>query len=209
MADLNACAEAKNGDIITPQGRICYAQNMTEGQEGDNDSKLRYACTLIFPPSANLTLLKKKMAEIALEKCDGDKEKAAAEVAKRFKEALELDKTLDADEYGDWIGFRTGGSTMRPSFVYANGKRVPDENRAEDVYSGRWGRVSVSPAWFVFKNKQGAVMNRGVTAYLQNVQLLDHDDPFGAAKPRAEDQFEAVVSEGATSSETTADSLFD
>ena len=209
MADLNACAEAKNGDIITAQGRICYAQNMTDGQEGQNDGKLRYACTLIFPPSSNLSLLKKKMAEIALEKCDGDKEKAAAAVAERFKEACFVDKGLDPEEYGDWVGFRTGGSTMRPSFVYANGKRVPDENRDEDVYSGRWARVSVSPAWYNYKNDKGHTMNKGVTAFLQNVQLLDHDDPFGAAKPRAEDQFEAVTDEKSASSETTADSLFD
>jgi hypothetical protein len=89
-------------------------------------------------------------------------------------------------------------SPTKPGFIYANGKEVPVDRFDEEIYSGRWGRVSVNPYW------SGHAANKGVFLGLQNVQLLRHDDPIGGAKPRAGDQFEAV--EGAGDS---PDDMFD
>lgn len=195
MADLNACAEAKNGDIITPKARMSYALNAVRGQENDNGEK-RYQLSLLFPPKSDLGLLKRKMYDVALEKCKGDSEKAKAEVRKRFLDPVE--KGQDPELFNGWILLRAS-SPSKPGFVYANGKTVPAEDLETEVYSGRWARVSLRPYWFDVKT------NKGVTIGLQNVQLLDHDDSIGG-RPRAEDQFEAV--EGADTG-SSADSVFD
>jgi len=196
MANLKACSEAPNGDIITPQGRMSYAFQAFKGQENDKGD-LRYTLSMLFPPDADLKALKLKMLAIAKEKT-GDDAKAKAEVKKRFLDPVE--KGNDAELFDGWTLLRVS-SPSKPGFIFANGKECPSDDYDQEVYSGRWARISVAPYWFdVGKNK-------GVTCGLQNVQLLSHDEPIGGAKPRAGDQFEAVAEEGGNVD--SADDLFD
>lgn len=201
MANLKACSEAPNGDIITPQGRMAYAYNAFKGQPNDAGD-LRYQLSVIFPPDADLKMLKKKMYDIALEKLK-DEKKAKAAVNQRFMDPVE--KNQDAELFDGWTLLRCS-SPSRPGFIFANGKECPSDDFDQEIYSGRWARISVNPFWFEAK-KNGAVINKGVTCGLQNVQLLQHDDPIGSSKPRAGDQFEAVSDDDGGSVDS-ADDIF-
>lgn len=76
--------------------------------------------------------------------------------------------------------FLTARSTTRPGIVDRNLNPVIDP---AEVYSGRWARVSLTT--FVYNNNG----NRGIGMGLQNVQLLEDDEPLGGGRSRPQDDF--------------------
>jgi len=197
MADLKKCAVAPNGDIITPEGRMSFADDCHKGKKNEK-GEMRYPLSMLFPPGSDLKLLKKKMFDVAMTKVSGDDAEKTAK-AKKYVEDKFLDpveKNAGA-EFEGWTLLRLTAA-KKPGFIFANGKDVSSDDYDTEIYSGRWARVSSDPFWFDVKT------NKGVAVGLQNVQLLRHDDPIGGAKPRASDQFEA--GEGAADS---PDDMFD
>ena len=186
--DMNTCHIAKSGNIITPKGRATYAQFLVNPQERTYEDSGKtakvYSLNLLLPPTADLKELKNKMGKIALEKCDGDKKRAASFVNKRFLDPNDLPQGGKAagEEFEGWVLIRAT-SSYKPSFVYPNGKSIPDEKLADELYSGRWLRATINPYWT--SNKK----NPGVCLGLQNIQLLDHDENLGGARAQAEDEF--------------------
>lgn len=201
--DMKKCQVFESGNIATPKGRLSYAQYLIEPQENQN-GKLKYNCNIVVPGDADLTALKNKMGKIALDKCDGDKNRAKNLVEKRFLDPNNLPgggKPM-GDEFDGFVLLR-GSSDYKPTFVYPNGQPIPDEEIANELYSGRWARVSFNPYW------SGNKQNPGVFLGLQNVQLLDHDDNIGMKRVRAEDEFTAVDDAGGAETSTSGDSDVD
>lgn len=191
--DLTTCRETASGNIITPKGRLSYAQYLTTPQE-NKQGNLKYSVNILIPKSADLKLLMNKMGAVALKHCDGDQERAKNFVKKRFLDPNDLPgggKPM-GEEFKDFVLVR-GTSDYKPQFVYPNGKRIPDEEINNELYSGRWASVSFNPYWS--DNQE----NKGVFLGLQNVQLLDHDENLGVKVPDAEDEFGAVEVDGADS----------
>lgn len=186
--DMTKCHIAKSGNIITPKGRLSYAQFLIEAQERtyeDSGKTVKvYSTNLLLPPDVDLSELKKAMGKIALEKCDGDKKRAANFVNKRFLDPNNLPQggKPAGEEFEGWTLIRAT-SSYKPKFAYPNGKEIPAEEVENELYSGRWARVTLNPYWT--NNKK----NPGVCLGLQNVQLLDHDENLGAAIASAEDEF--------------------
>ncbi len=210
--DMTKCQIAKSGNIITPKGRGSYVQFLLEPQERtyeDSGKKEKvYSLNLVLPKGSDLTELKKKMAKIALEKCDGDQKRAKAFVEKRFLDPNNLPQGGKpmGEEFEGWTLIRAT-SKYKPKFAYPNGKEIPAEEIANELYSGRWMRVTINPYWTANKK------NPGVCLGLQNVQLLDHAENLGANIPNAEDEFDAVdgtVSGGnaGAGSKETVDDMF-
>lgn len=187
--DMNICHVAKSGNIITPKGRASYAQFLIEPQERNYEDSGKtakvYSLNLLLPPTSDLTELKKKMGKIALEKCDGDKKRATSFVNKRFLDPNNLPQGGQpaGEEFEGWTLIRAT-SSYKPQFVYPNGKPIPDEKIADELYSGRWLRATINPYWT--SNKK----NPGVCLGLQNIQLLDHDENLGGARAAAADEFD-------------------
>lgn len=208
--DMNTCHVAKSGNIITPKGRLSYAQFLIEAQERtyeDSGKTVKvYSTNLLIPPGADLGELKKKMAKIALEKLDGDKKRAASFVEKRFLDPNNLPQGGKpmGEEFEGWTLIRAT-SSYKPKFAYPNGKEIPEAEIANELYSGRWARVTINPYWTANKK------NPGVCLGLQNVQLLDHAENLGVAIPNAEDEFESVEGKaeaGSTVSDNEVDDMF-
>lgn len=203
--DMTKCHVASSGNIITPKGRISYAQYLINPQENQN-GKLKHNLNLVIPKGADFTELRNKAGKIALEKCDGDQNRAKNLVMKRFLDPNNLPgggKPMGS-EFEGWTLVRAS-SDYKPKFVYPNGKAIPDEEIANELYSGRWARVTLNPYWS--PNKQ----NPGVFFGLQNVQLLDHDENMGVSIPDAEDEFDAVdgvEEEGASVPDSDVDAMF-
>ena len=203
--DLTKARVSKSGNIITPKGRLSYAQFLIEAQERENDDGKKtkvYSCNLVVPPGYDFTELKKKMAKIALEKCDGDKNRATNFVNKRFLDPNNLPQGGKpmGEEFEGWTLIRAT-SSYKPKFAYPNGKEIPAEEIENELYSGRWAAISINPYWT--SNKK----NPGVCLGLQNVQLLDHAENIGANIVGAEDDFDAV--DGSESSSDAGSSVSD
>lgn len=212
-ADMKKCHIANSGNIITPKGVLSYAQYLIEPQERtyeDTGKTVKvYNCNLVVPPGVDLSELKKKMGKIALEKLDGDKSRAKNFVEKRFLDPNNLPqggKPL-GDRFEGWTLIRST-SSYKPKFAYPNGKEIPAEELENELYSGRWARITLNPYW------SGNKKNPGVFLGLQNIQLLDHDDNLGVSVPNAEDEFDAVdgvedAEPGSSVADDDVDSMFD
>jgi hypothetical protein len=198
-SDVTKCHISNSGTIITPSGRLSYAQYLIEPQERtyeDSGKTVKvYSMNLLLPPGRDLVELKKAMGKIALEKCKGDKNRAANFVNKRFLDPNNLPQGGKpmGEEFEGWTLIRAT-SSYKPKFAYPNGKEIPAEEVENELYSGRWARVTINPYWT--DNKK----NPGVCLGLQNVHLLDHDEKLGGAIASAEDDFgDAGVGEDAGS----------
>lgn len=206
MTDMKKCHKANSGNIISPSGRLSFAQYLIEAQERTYEDSGKtvevYNLNLLLPPDVDLKLLKQTMGKVALEKCDGDKNRAKNFVEKRFLDPNNLPQggKPAGSEFEGWTLIRAS-SSYKPKFAYPNGKAIPDEEIKNELYSGRWARVTLNPYWT--SNKK----NPGVMLGLQNVQLLDHDENMGLSLPDAEDEFEAV--EGAEGAEQAGSSVPD
>ena len=184
--DLTKSQKLNDHAYVTPKGRLSYAQYLIDGSTNDQGIH-RYNATLMFPPGSDFTALRKAMGPIALKHCDGDKDAAKRAVERRFLDPMNPSGTGKPAEaiFEGWTMLRLSGKT-RPDFVAPNGKVFSLEEAKNEVYSGRWARVTCNPYWF----KTGS--NKGITLGLQNVQMLDHDENLGGGKPSADGQFGTV-----------------
>lgn len=204
--DLTKCRIAKSGNIITCKGRLSYAQYLIDAQERtyeDSGKKTEvYQGSLLIPPGYDLSELKKKMGKIALEKLDGDKNRAKNFVEKRFLDPNNLPQggKPAGEEFEGWTLIRAT-SSYKPKFAYPNGKEIPESEIKNELYSGRWASFSINPYWTANKK------NPGVCLGLQNVQLLDHAENLGTNIPNAEDEFDAV--DGSDAGEEAGSSVSD
>lgn len=205
IVDMTKCQIAKSGNIITPKGRLSYAQFLIEGKEKTYEDSGKtvtsYTLNLLLPgpnnkqnlPPADLTELKRAMGKLALEKCDGDKKRAINLVEKRFLDPNNLPQggKPAGEEFEGWVLIRAS-SEYKPRFAFRTGVQIPDEEVKKELYSGRWARATLNVYWT--SNKK----NPGVCIGLVNVQLLEDDENLGRAMPDPEDEFGDASGDGNT-----------
>lgn len=204
IVDMTKCQIAKSGNIITPKGRLSYAQFLIEGKEKTYEDSGKtvtsYTLNLLLPKDSDLTDLKKAMGKLALEKCDGDKKRAANFVEKRFLDPNNLPQggKPAGEQFEGWVLIRAS-SEHKPKFAFPNGTQIPDEEVKKELYSGRWARATLNVYWT--SNKK----NPGVCIGLVNVQLLDHDENLGRAMPDPADEFGDASGDGNTKGDAVDD----
>lgn len=193
--DLTKSRIAKSGNIISPKGRLSYAQYLLDPQERTYEDSGKttkvYQGSLLVPPKYDFSELKKKMAKIALEKCDGDKKRAITFVEKRFLDPNNLPQggKPAGEEFEGWTLIRAT-SSRKPNFAYPNGKEIDPKDVENELYSGRWACFSINPFWTANKK------NPGVCLGLQNVHLLEHAENIGSKSPDVTDEFESAEEGG-------------
>jgi hypothetical protein len=156
-----------------------------------------YTVTLVVPPNSDLTELKAAIKAKAEEKWG---KKLPGNLKSPIRKCSEVfTKKGDpkyAEEYQNHLQITANTYQQQPGVVDRSNlllsKLQPgestDELRArlkEECYSGRWMRISVSPAWYDNESL-------GVKLYLQGVQVLDHDERIGGRNTNAEDDFTPV-----------------
>ena len=155
--------------VMSPKFRLSFPDLLKPRAFQGQDPK--YSISMLFPPDADLSELKKKATEAAKEKWA---DKIPKNLNKPFRDASEL----DYDGYEDgWILIRAS-SQNKPGIV--------DEDRIDvidpgEIYPGRWARAILVP--FAYDTAG----NKGVSFGLRGVQLLDHDDQFGGGGFNSDD----------------------
>jgi hypothetical protein len=170
-------------NLITPDFRAVFISvfKATSMKNADGSvNKPKYSIRAAFPPSANLSALKKEAETAAKEKW-GDK------IPKTLRSPFRLNEELENPIIGigdDWVIMSfSANEDRRPGIVDAKLQDIVDDN---DVYSGAWYRAQVRA--FAYENAG----NKGVSFGLQNVQKLRDDDPLGSGRAPASKAFEPV-----------------
>lgn len=192
MSDLNVCKKSKANpeNVITCKGRISWNKIAEPNEKGN------FELSMVFPPESDMTVLKAAVKEVL------DKNQTA-EQQKKTKYNSPIRKTEDYPSLSDYAEdfpiIVSANTKFQPGVVTASGQDVANADFAEEIYSGRWARMSVSASYYppIDGGKPG------VKFYLQNIQLLDHDDRIGGSggRVKASSEFEGVGSD--------ADNLFE
>lgn len=180
MSDNKAFIHPKTGNLMTPKCRIAWPALFTpQAMKGAAPDTAKYQVTVLIPKDADISVLKTAAAEAANEKFG----KKTTGIRSPFRKTEEKESL--AELAADFPYYITARSKDRPGVVGPNGKHVDDP---EQVYSGRWAKASIQA--FAYDSAG----NKGVSFGLQNVQLLDNDDPLviGGGRVAAEAEFEAV-----------------
>lgn len=184
----------RTGNIVVYGRMVWPAVFAPTKMRGQSEDQAKYQITVLIPKTSGLEAIQKAAKEAAEDKFG----KKGSGIRSPFRKTEEKDKLAEfAEEYPVYI---TARSKDPIGVVGPNGKRVDDP---EQVYSGRWCYVSVQA--FGYENSG----NKGVSFGLQNVQLLDHDDPLnvGGGRVAAEAEFEAV--DGVSGNdESSSDDIF-
>lgn len=212
MAMILKCIMSPSGNVITASGRLCYPHffQATLPMNETDPKKARFQTSMVFPKDADLSLLKKLVEDTITAKwpeypkCQQDPKKYL-KIRKPFLKTVEHPK-IGVDPEAFPVLIRTSSPT-RPQIIRGDGSPVT-EFESEDVYAGRWARLSLR--LYAYPKNDSPNIGKGVSFGLQNVQLLDHDEPLAQMRPLAETEFEAIKTAGAGGDDAKAlDSLFD
>jgi hypothetical protein len=205
---LLQCELITKGDkpvVRTARGRLSYP-TVFEPKAMENDEagkpKLRYSTTLLFPANVDLTALKDACYAVAAKKW-GDKwrEKFPKlpmpwhDSTSENQDGVPHCQKIGIDPKAFPVFIRTGSNAEfgRPNVITAKAQHVGSD-QAEQVYAGRWARLTVQPYAYERASK------KGVSLGLQNVQLLEDDEPLASMRRAATAEFEPVeIAESADS----------
>lgn len=141
----------------------------------ETDNGERYKCGMLFPPdSKSIHEIEDAMLE-CMEDEFGPEDKGGWPDGK--KDTLPEDKFWDAgrkEGKPGYNGFKKDWWFLSASSQDAPGVIDIDKNEVmskREVYGGRWARAQIAVTAFDNNSK-------GVTAYLNHVQLLEHDEAF-------------------------------
>lgn len=181
--DFNAfVAGKKEGTIITPKCRLIYPNLFTavdmKGNVNPDEKKNKFRLSILVPKGAKLDLLVERVNAVIQDEAPAKERDSARKPWLKTADQKSLEKF--ADEYPVLLRVH---SKYQPQVVGPDPTRTLTE---DEVYSGRWGVVSLNPYWYpsIDGGKPGVALGMG------NVQFLDHADKIGGSRVTAEDEFE-------------------
>lgn len=195
--NLNSCFISEtSGSLITCEGRLSYAQFLfTPNPDAKTKKKgdPKYTLSFLIPPGSDLTAAKKEAEDAVIEEWP-NAEKRPRGLKSPFLDAGEK----MGDEWKGWTLLRLS-TTKKPGVIRPDGS----DAEPQEVYSGRWARLSLSAGTYDVDG------NRGASFFLNNVQLLRHDDSIGGARAKPSKDFVPVAVEDANAAGSNASNLFD
>lgn len=175
----------KTGSYLTPQGRMTFvalAKKLKRKDSKRADDEGAYTVALLLKPDVDLSVLVKAVNDIVKDR-KGFK--------KPFVKAEDVDvKGMEGVDLTGYVIIRASTYRARPTVMLRDKSTVDVENLVEQAYPGRHARISIVP--HEYAAQEGG--KPGVNFYLNNVQLLDHDEPLkiGAGGAAADDEFDAL-----------------
>lgn len=190
MADkMLTAVKLESGNYRTPKGRILYP-NLFKASlpKGETDqAKAKFGLSLLIPKGADMKAITEAVNEVLADNVT-QKMRATTKVKMPFLKTEDQPRFAEfADDFPTMIRC---GANYRPDVIGPTNRAIKEEDEADEVYGGRWARISVRP--YFWKHPTGG---NGISLGLQNVQLLDHDDQIAGGRVRAESEFESVGDE--------------
>lgn len=187
--NTNACAitsREKNIVVRTARGRLSYPSLFSPNKDG------KYSTSLLFPKGADLTALEEAVDLAAKETFGPDYAKKYPKLKKPFLKTAESPAIgADAEAFPTFIRTSTNADSNRPGPQVVDHQPAPVTDPTE-VYAGRWAMLTITVRGY---DRDG---NKGVTCYLNNVQVLEHGERLSGGGRPASEEFEAVpISESA------------
>lgn len=166
--------------VITGKVRFSYV-NIFKSRAFQAGQDAKYSVCLLIPKEDKTTIKKIKAAiEEAIQ--EGIASKWGGKKPGNLKLPLRDGDDERAEEAPEYEGmyFLNANGTEKPGVVDENRNEILDP---DEVYSGCWGRASIS---FYAFNVNG---NRGVGVGLNHIQKLKDGDRLGVARASAESDF--------------------
>lgn len=187
--DTNKCeitSREKNITVRTARGRLSYPWLFAANEDG------KYSVSLLFPKSADLSALNEAVDLAAKALFGPDYAKKYPKLKKPTLNTADSPSIgADADAFPVFIRTSTRADPARrpPQVVDHTAALVTDPG---EVYAGRWAMLTITVRAY---DRDG---NKGVTCYLNNVQILEHADKLGGGGRSASEEFSPVdISESA------------
>lgn len=180
----------------SPKARLSYP-HLFEPQKGfEEGDEEKYGATLLFDKDEDLTELKKRVFNAAVDRF-GPKKDWPENFRAPFRDG---DKMKDQPGYaGCWVVKCT--SKERPMIVDQKLKAVPDERKL-DIYGGCFVRADLVAYAYDIKG------NRGVSFSIWGIQKIGDGEAFGS-RSKPEDVFEAVDMDDSVEAEESDESSLD
>jgi hypothetical protein len=179
FSTAKVCVQLSETTFILPKGRLQYPNLFkARAMKGESEERAMFGTSIILPADVDLRIAVDIVARVATEKW-GPVKGISSRIKRPFLKHAE--KSDDAELTATFPFLIRTSSKIKPTVLYSSQEPCTQE---EEVYSGRWARLSVR-AW-AWDHPTGGP---GVSLGLNNCLLLEPDDRLGGSKPRAEDEF--------------------
>jgi Protein of unknown function (DUF2815) len=166
--------------VVTGVGRASYLNAFTP-RLNDLSGKEEYSMSFLIPKSDTDTIHKlKRAANTAAQGKWGDVKSRPAGIRSPFRDGDEERPEDPAYQGHIWINIK---SNQKPTVVDARMNPVIDPR---EFVSGDYCRVSVNAAAYAHK------ANKGVSFWLNNIQVVRKGEPLSGGARRAESDFEVM-----------------
>lgn len=179
----------ESGNYRTCPVRLSFVNLFAKAKPVEDDKEGKYGSNLLFPPMANLDILRKAATECAKSKW-GDQ---PPKLRSPFNEQGDKLKFGGYTEGGIYLSCN---SQNRPTIVGARQQIITDE---EKVYPGVWAICTINP--FHYDQK----VNKGIAFGLNSVMIIADDDNLGGG---GEDVTKAFAGVKIDAGDVDADALF-
>lgn len=164
--------------------------------EAFEDQAPKYSCTMLFDESLDLSIFKKAVHAAKVKKWGADKTQWPKKIRSPFRDGNEKQ---DLEGYKGMI-YITASNKHRPQVVGPD--KAPIAEETDEFYAGCYARASLNAFAYETKTKTGAILNRGVSFSLENIQKVGEGKRF-SGRIDAEDSFDEI--ESASSDDTSSD----
>lgn len=180
------CTKLSDGAVITCPARLSWIALDKPTPSMSRPEDIRYRATLLFPLSADLTVLRNAASEAAAAMWGAKVAEVASSAA--FKKPL-MPQDAKAGKYDGYVAgaMRANVTTKRKPAVIGADLSALDPSNTDAVYPGMWARVKLTVRAY---DQSGG---RGVAFDLVSIQKIADDTAFGGAAVDAMDGFTAVA----------------
>lgn len=184
--------------VMTGTFRLSFP-NLFTPREGDN-GKLLYDLKGLIPKAEDISPMRAALKAAGVEKWGAD-------VKAWPKGVMDNLPIKDGDQKADLQGYAGhyvfgASSKMKPGVIDQKKNDILSEDGG--VYAGCYCRATLRAYAWEHKNEKGAIIKRGISFGLQNVQKVRDGEPFGGRR-KASDEFGELPDDAPASGGTATD----
>lgn len=193
--------ELMGESALTPEFRVSFpyvftGQPKDKKKDGATVTVMKYSVMMLFPKDADLTVLATLVNNVMAKKFGEDKTKWP-KIRKPFRDQAEKVEKYKGYEAG--AVFAAATTETKPGVLDVTGKRIVEPS---EFYAGCYAMATIRA--FYYKNTG----NEGIAFGLSNI-MKTRDGENISGRASAEEEFKAVVGQGATPSPAALKDLFD